>query len=111
MDSQTKSSQVAETVAAIKGIPTREELIEYLQSDVIYVTFNKMSGDERTMGCTLNPKFLPEAKREDPLSQTKVRNLESKNIVVWDVKANDWRSFRYERITKVEYGPTPNANL
>jgi hypothetical protein len=111
MDSQTKSSQVAETVAAIKGIPTREKLIEYLQTEVLYVTFNKMSGEERTIGCTLNPKFLPKAKQEDPLSQTKVRNLESKNIIVWDIKATDWRSFRYERIIKVEYVPARDANL
>ncbi len=30
-DSQTKSLKVADTVAALKGIPTREELMELLQ--------------------------------------------------------------------------------
>lgn len=101
VDSQTKSSQVADTVAALKGIPTREALVELLSSSLVEVTFNKLSGDERRMICTLMPKYLPEASREDPLSQTKIRNLESENIVVWDLTAKAWRSFRYNRVTKV----------
>ncbi len=102
MDSQTKSSTVADTVAAIKNIPTRDELVTMLQESAVSVTFNKLSGDQRVMTCTLDSKFLPEAKRDEPLSQTKVRNLENKNIVVWDINAKDWRSFRYDRVTKVE---------
>jgi hypothetical protein len=95
-------SKIEETIAVIKNIPTREQLIEFLKIDVLIVTFNKISGDERTIECTLNPRFLPEAKQEDPLSQTKIRNIENKTIIVWDVNAKDWRSFRYDRVTKVE---------
>lgn len=106
MDSQTKSSPVADTIAAIKNIPSKEDLIKVLQQDVIFVTFNKLNGDQRTMECTLEPSVLPEATRGDALSQTRVRNIESKTIVVWDVNAKDWRSFRYDRIIKVEVRPT-----
>jgi hypothetical protein len=102
MDSQTKSSQVADTVAAIKGIPTREALVELLSQELVEVTFKKLDGDERVMTCTLRANYLPEAKREDPLSQTKIRNLEEKTVVVWDINANAWRSFRYDRIIKVQ---------
>ena len=101
MDSQTESSQVADTVAALKEIPTQQELIESLSKGVFEVTFDKLNGDERTMICTLDRNYMPEASREDPLSQTKIRNLEEKVIVVWDTDAGGWRSFRYNRVKSV----------
>ena len=103
MDSQTASSKAADTVAALKGIPTRQELLDLLGNKIVDVTFNKLSGDERTMKCTLIPSMLPAAQREDKLSQTKIRNLEDKVFVVWaiDIEPSAWRSFRYDRITKV----------
>ena len=98
------STKVQETVAALKGIPTREELIETLSKEIVDVTFQKLSGDDRTMKCTLIPNMLPPAQREDKLSQTKIRNLEDKTIVVWaiDIEPSAWRSFRYDRVKKVE---------
>ena len=102
-DSQTKSSKVADTVAALKGVPTRQELLDLLGDEIVDVTFDKLSGDERTMKCTLIPSMLPPAQRDDKLSQTKVRNLEDKVFVVWaiDIDPPAWRSFRYDRIKKV----------
>ena len=102
MDSQTKSSQVADSIADLKGIPSREVLLELLSKELVEVTFNKLDGDQRVMTCTLRSNYLPEAKRDDALSQTKVRNLEEKTIVVWDTNANAWRSFRYDRVTNVK---------
>jgi hypothetical protein len=98
------SNKVKETVAALKGIPTKEELLELLSTQVVDVTFNKLSGDERTMKCSLIPSMLPPAQRDDKLSQTKIRNLEEKTIVVWavDIQPSAWRSFRYDRVKKVE---------
>ena len=104
-DSQTKSSTtVSDIVAALKGIPTRQELLELLSDEILSITFDKLSGDERTMKCTLIPSILPPAQREDKLSQTKIRNLEDKVFVVWaiDIEPNAWRSFRYDRVKKVE---------
>ena len=104
MDSQTKSSKIADTVAALKGIPTKEELVELLSTEIVAVTFQKLSGDDRTMKCTLIPRMLPPAQRDDKLSQTKIRNIEDKTLVVWaiDIEPSAWRSFRYDRIKKVE---------
>ena len=98
------SDKVKETVAALKGIPTKEQLLEMLSKEVVDVTFQKLSGDERTMKCSLIPSMLPPAQRDDKLSQTKIRNLEEKTIVVWaiDIEPSAWRSFRYDRIKKVE---------
>ena len=98
------SDKVKETVAALKGIPTKEQLLEMLSKEVVDVTFQKLGGDERTMKCSLIPSMLPPAQRDDKLSQTKIRNLEEKTIVVWaiDIEPSAWRSFRYDRIKKVE---------
>jgi hypothetical protein len=103
-DSQTKSLKVADTVATLKGIPTRQELLELLCDEVVNVTFDKLSGDERTMTCTLISELLPKADRDDKLSQTKIRNLEDRVFVVWAVDINPpaWRSFRYDRVKRVE---------
>ena len=98
------TTKVQETVAALKGIPTREELVEILGNEIVDVTFQKLSGDERKMKCTLIPSMLPPANRDDKLSQTKIRNLEEKVFVVWaiDIEPSAWRSFRYDRVSAVE---------
>jgi hypothetical protein len=102
MDSQTKSSKAADTVAALKGIPTREELMETLHNGVAIVTFKKLNGDERKMPCTLIPAFLPPAKKDDPMSQKKVREISDKVIAAWAIESKGFRSFRYDRVTEVE---------
>lgn len=97
------SNNVQDTVAALKGIPTRQELLDLLADEIVDITFSKLNGDERTMKCTLIPSMLPTAQRDDKLSQTRVRNLEDKVFVVWavDIEPPAWRSFRYDRIKKV----------
>lgn len=98
------TNTVTDMVASLKGIPTRQELLDLLADEIVDVTFDKLSGDERTMKCTLIPEMLPPAQREDKLSQTKIRNLEDKVFVVWaiDIETPAWRSFRYDRVKKVE---------
>jgi len=95
-------TEVEDTVAALKGIPTRNELMETLRKEVLEVTFKKLNGDERKMPCTLITSFLPPAKKDDPLSQKKVRELSDKVCAVWAVESKAFRSFRYDRVTKVE---------
>ena len=41
MDSQIKSSPIADTIASLKGIPTKEALKTLLEQNVIVVDFNK----------------------------------------------------------------------
>ena len=93
---------VSNTVAALKGIPTRDELMETLRKEVLEVTFKKLDGDERKMPCTLITSFLPPAKKDDPMTQKKVREVSDKVCAVWAVESKGFRSFRYDRVTKVE---------
>ena len=93
---------VTNTVAALKGIPTRDELMETLRNEVVVVTFKKLNGDERTMPCTLIPDFLPPAKKDDAITQKKVREISDKVCAVWAVESKGFRSFRYDRVTKIE---------
>jgi hypothetical protein len=76
--------------------------METLRKEIVEVTFLKLDGDERKMPCTLITSFLPPAKKEDPLTQKKVREVSDKVCAVWAVEAKGFRSFRYDRVTKVE---------
>lgn len=93
---------VTETIAELKGIPTREELMAQLKNETLVVTFLKLDGDRREMTCTLQETIVPPATKSDPMSQKKVREVTDKVCSVWDVNAQGWRSFRYDRVEKVQ---------
>ncbi len=90
--------ELKEFVADKKGIPTEEVLTKMLQEETLIVTFNKLDGDERIMTCTKSFKVIPEE------HQPKDSNAKPKlgTVTVWDTNAKGWRSFKYERVTKVE---------
>ena len=94
-------SSVKETVAALKGIPTEEALTQMLKEQVLKVTFLKLDGDQRIMTCTKSMDYIPETKRPN-----NVRLGKPGTINVWDLTANDWRSFRYDRVQAVEPSTT-----
>ena len=102
MDSQTKSSPVAETVASLKSIPVREDLKTLLEQNVLIVDFTKLDGDKRVMTCTLREDMKPRAAKDDAISQKAVRKTSDAVVSVWDVNAKGWRSFRYDRVNKVD---------
>ena len=95
-------SLVSETIANLKGIPTREELINLLKTNVVEVTFLKLDGDQRVMPCTLKEDLLPPAKKDEPLTQKKVREISDKVIAVWAVESKGFRSFRYDRVKSIK---------
>ena len=77
---------------------TRNEMIEQLQAQVCRVVFKKINGEERDMSCTLMETVLPKAKKDEPLTQKKVRAINEATIVAWDVNKDDFRSFRVENV-------------
>jgi len=95
-------SSVSETVASLKGIPTRMDLQNILIQNVLVVDFTKLNGDSRVMTCTLREDMKPPATKNDTMSKKKVRELNDEVVSVWHVNAKGWRSFRYARINSVE---------
>ena len=89
--------ELKQFVADKKGIPTEEQLNKTLKETTLVVTFNKLDGAERVMTCTKSFDVIPEANH--PKSD---KPGKEGNVTVWDVNANGWRSFKYERVTKVE---------
>jgi hypothetical protein len=80
----------------------KNSLIEHLKKDVAVITFNKVNGDQRVMTCTLAEHVLPQATKDDPLTQKKVREISPEVCAVWDVNANGWRSFRWDKVVSVK---------
>jgi hypothetical protein len=95
-------SLVSETIANLKGIPTKADLKKLLEQNVIVVDFTKLDGDKRIMTCTLREDMKPRATKVDPMSQKKIREISDAVVSVWDVNAQGWRSFRYDRINSVD---------
>ncbi len=92
MDSQTLSLNIDK----LKNIPTKEDLEKQLKADVYMIHFTKLDGDERIMTCTTRTDLIPKIKR--PKTENKTHDT---TVTVWDVNANDWRSFRYDRVISV----------
>lgn len=80
----------------------KDALAERLKSEEVTVKFKKVSGEERTMKCTLQESVIPPATKEDPLSQKKVRAVSPEVCSVWDIEAKGWRSFRWENVISIE---------
>ena len=74
-----------------------------LHDGEVVVTFNKLNGDKRVMTCTLKEGVIPPATKEDTASQKKVRKVSEDVCVVYDVNAKGWRSFRWDKVTGVEF--------
>jgi hypothetical protein len=53
------------------------------------------------MTCTLQESFLPPAKKDDPLTQKKVREINPEVVSVWDTNAKGWRSFRVANVIEM----------
>lgn len=97
-ESLAQNHQIVESkIAKIKGIPTENELNTLLKEQTLVVTFNKLDGDKRIMSCTKDFGKIPEDKR--PKSD---RQPPSGHVTVWDINAEGWRSFKYDRVTEVK---------
>jgi hypothetical protein len=90
-------TDAAQAVAEMKGIPVEKDLIEKLKEETLVVTFKKLDGDERVMTCTKSFDVIPEESRPKTDKEPKAGT-----VTVWDINAKGWRSFKYDRVTKVE---------
>jgi len=102
-NTETAGTESLETkIAEMRGIPTKDELLTMLKQKVVEVTFTKLDGEERVMPCTLLESYLPPAKKNEPITQKKVREISDKVVVAWAVESKGFRSFRYDRIKNIK---------
>lgn len=71
----------------------KESLKADLPIKICVVIFDRVDGEERKMTCTLMPKYLPNGMMPED-----VHGSHSDQQPVWDIEANDWRSFLWPNV-------------
>jgi hypothetical protein len=66
------------------------------------ITFTKKDGTERSMRCTLVESRIPQDKTPKS-EQTPASQTSGSAVRVFDTELNEWRSFRWDSVTKVEF--------
>lgn len=77
----------------------REWLKTLLHEREVTIFFTKKDGTERKMRCTLSENKIPSEKM--PKNSGKSKSDDA--LAVFDVEKNDWRSFRWDSVTKIEF--------
>lgn len=89
--------------------PEREEfraaVTTLLGKGIVTVEFTKSDGTTRAMICTLSEQFGAKytGMQESYRQSTRPRNVNLEVRTVWDINAGAWRSFRWDRLKKVEF--------
>lgn len=78
---------------------TYDQIYGTLKNSVATVTFTKVDGSERRMRCTLQDQYLPEQFRGKGTILTEGGNV----IRVYDLDLSEWRSFRVDSVTGINY--------
>ena len=65
------------------------------------VTFTKTDGTERAMQCTLVESRIPTEKL--PKTKSEGSQATGSAVRVFDTEKNEWRSFRWDSVTKVDF--------
>ncbi len=65
------------------------------------ITFTKRDGTEREMHCTLVEEAIPQEKQ--PKTKPEGSSVAGSAVRVFDVEKQEWRSFRWDSVTKVSF--------
>jgi len=76
----------------------RDELKQALHHGLFEVTFTKVNGDTRIMTCTLKEDLLPQQTDVEEHIEKKSKKSNPDVLAVYDVKAEGWRSFRWDNL-------------
>lgn len=77
----------------------REWLWSMLKSQEVTISFTKKDGTDRKMVCTLVESKIP----SDKLPKNVKKSKSDAALAVFDVETQDWRSFRWDSVKKVEF--------
>ena len=78
-------------------------LREKLHENEVSVTFTKRDGSERAMQCTLSAARIPAEQLPKESGTGTVKTFSEEAIRVFDTQKSEWRSFRWDSVTKVEF--------
>jgi hypothetical protein len=71
------------------------ELLQCLKEGVVVIEFEKVDGTMRTMRATLSENIIPV---ETTTKEKNPRKKSEESQSVWDIEAEGWRSFRWDRL-------------
>lgn len=86
----------------------KSKLTKLIHEDVVTVEFTKVNGEYRKMEATLNADMLPDVVRKvEEKAETRKKNEDV--LSVWDINAEGWRSFRFDKLQTVNGEAFVNA--
>ena len=77
----------------------RDWLVSHLKFGPVNITFVKKDGTEREMYCTLKPEEITVYEKKTERTKT----IREETCPVFDIEKQEWRSFRYDAVTTVEF--------
>lgn len=77
----------------------KSNVISLLQEGVVTVEFTKVNGEYRKMEATLQAERMPQAVVEVEEKAPRKKNEDA--LAVWDINAEGWRSFRWDKLQTV----------
>lgn len=78
-----------------------------LRTQMATVTFTKADGETRRMQCTLQDTVIP----TPVVAEGTAKKKPNPDVcVVWDINQSAWRSFRWDRITEINFDLTAPIN-
>jgi len=75
-----------------------QEIKNLLHENVCEIVFTKVDGTDRTMRCTLLEQYLPPS----PSNDTSAKKSNPNTLIVWDLDAVGWRSFRTASLKTIQ---------
>ena len=85
------------------GLFSKEGIVEALRDSVLELKFYKKDQSERVMYCTLSDEVLPETLTESNGGRSPNQDPEDDQVVVWDIEADAWRSFKMSSLFGVSH--------
>lgn len=72
------------------------------EGKIVTVTFTKKDGSQRVLRGTTNTNYIPAAPVVENTKPKRAIAANADVAKVFDLDINEWRSFRYDSVTKVE---------
>ncbi len=104
MTKQTLTANAEHAFTTIEGQEWLKGLLHDELTTNLCVTFTKKDGTEREMYCTLAESRIPADKQpKSGVEETTNSKTGGSALRVFDTVTNEWRSFRWDSIKRVEF--------